>query len=157
MFQCFNSMTTACSRHADCRSGHCLAMKPDNFTIMLLFFVSSACWSIMLSAQSEQQAARAQGANWGYERWGIALRGPKPKRLCVLRSVKTKSGGVQDKVGCMTMVFMVVIKYIAFTRYPSRSNTSHDGGLVDLLLSKSNKPRELYLLLDCHFLSRGCS
>jgi hypothetical protein len=38
-----------------------------------------------------------------------ALRGPK--RLCVLRSVKRKKnvqGGVQDKVGCTTMVSTVV-------------------------------------------------
>jgi hypothetical protein len=39
-----------------------------------------------------------------------ALRGPK--RLCVLRSVKRKKnvqGGVQDKVGCTTMVSTVVL------------------------------------------------
>jgi len=40
---------------------------------------------------------------------------------------------------------MVGIKYIVFACYPPRSDTSQDGGLVDL--SESQKLRVLYLVM----------
>jgi hypothetical protein len=42
---------------------------------------------------------------------------------------------------------MVAIEYIAFARYPPRSNTSQDGGPVDL--SKSRQLCVLFLITNC--------
>jgi len=39
------------------------------------------------------------------------------------------------------------IKYIAFARYPPRSDTSQDGGLVDL--SESRQLRALVTITNC--------
>jgi hypothetical protein len=46
---------------------------------------------------------------------------------------------------------MLDIKFIAFSRYPPRSNTSHNGGLVGLHPFESQKLRELPILTqaDC--------
>jgi hypothetical protein len=46
---------------------------------------------------------------------------------------------------------MPVITFIAFARYPPRSETSHDGGLVDLLFpAETHKPRVLAIMVDCY-------
>jgi hypothetical protein len=46
---------------------------------------------------------------------------------------------------------MLDIKYIVFARYPLRSDTSHDGGLVDLF-PDSHKSSELYVMVDCQLI-----
>jgi hypothetical protein len=46
---------------------------------------------------------------------------------------------------------MLDIKYIVFARYPLRSDTSHDGRLVDLF-PDSHKSSELYVMVDCQLI-----
>jgi hypothetical protein len=43
---------------------------------------------------------------------------------------------------------MLAIKFIAFACYPLRSESSHDGGLVDLF-PESHKSSELSAIVDC--------
>jgi hypothetical protein len=42
----------------------------------------------------------------------------------------------------------LAIKFIAFALYPPRSETSHDGGLLDLF-PESHKSSELSAIVDC--------
>ena len=49
---------------------------------------------------------------------------------------------------------MLDIKYIVFSCYPLRSDTSHDGGLVDLF-PDSHKSSELYVMVDCQLIHFG--
>ncbi len=43
---------------------------------------------------------------------------------------------------------MLAIEFIVFACYPPRSETSHDGGLVDLF-PESHKSSELSAIVDC--------
>jgi len=45
---------------------------------------------------------------------------------------------------------MFAIEYIAFAHYPPRSETSHNGGLVDLHLSETHESHALTYMADCH-------
>jgi hypothetical protein len=49
---------------------------------------------------------------------------------------------------------MVAIEYIAFACYPPRSETSHDGGLVDLF-SEAHKSHVLAHTVDCQLIHQG--
>ncbi len=44
---------------------------------------------------------------------------------------------------------ILAIKFIAFAHYPPRSETSHDGGLVDLF-TETHKPHVLAIMVDCY-------
>ncbi len=63
-----------------------------------------------------------------------------------------KSSGFFQDVSELTMGLgdfpKLAIKFIAFALYPPRSESSHDGGLLDLF-PESHKSSELSAIVDC--------